>query len=698
MELPQMEKPKSLQSLFKEKIFRIPDYQRGYSWQLEQFKAFWEDLIALPQGRSHYTGVLTLKQVADESFGPSDNEFWLLDDHSYHLYHVVDGQQRLTTFIIFIQCFAQFFQALPENEEKGPKHVEISGTLSLQDLQESYLFKINPKGAFRTYKFGYTQDNPSYEFMRFRILKEAGAGQIQETFYTLNLDNATRFFTGQLAELHEREGLAGLRRVFDKLTKRFLFNEYVIEDDFDVFVAFETMNNRGKKLSDLELLKNRLIYLTTLYPEEELGEAGRKSLRDSINNAWKEVYHQLGRNAFSPLNDDDYLRAHWIVSFKYSRRTGRDYAKFLLDEHFIPKKIHQAVERDVPLLASVERRSETDLPEQEEADVPEEASAPSSAKLSYKQIREFAESLKSGVVHWFDSFYPENAASMSTEERLWIDRLNRLGMAYFRPLVMVVLKKVSSEPKRVELYKRIERYIFLSFRLTAARSNRRNSEFLNLARAVNHDEEDLDDVMRRLEQALAYAFNESGNFLIEDFHSLLLKKFKEGTGYYGWAGLRYMLYEYEQSLLSESRQKKVDWSDLLKSESDKLSIEHIYPQTPIEAWERPFAAVPLDLRPFYGGSLGNLVLLSMSINSSLQNDSFEDKKKPKFDREGKKIRNGYSDGSHSEIEVAGSSAWGADEIRSRGLKMLRFMEGRWGFEFKDDAEREKLLFLNARAT
>ena len=45
----------------------------------------------------------------------------------------------------------------------------------------------------------------------------------------------------------------------------FQFNIHEIDDDYDVFVAFETMNNRGKELSTLELLKNRLIYLSTLY-------------------------------------------------------------------------------------------------------------------------------------------------------------------------------------------------------------------------------------------------------------------------------------------------------------------------------------------------------------------------------------------------------------------------------------------------
>ena len=89
-----MDEPKSLDSLFKEKIFRIPDYQRGYAWQKGQLKDFWEDLINLSGDRSHYTGVLTLKEVSSKEVSASDNEFWLVDDHSYRMYHIVDGQQR----------------------------------------------------------------------------------------------------------------------------------------------------------------------------------------------------------------------------------------------------------------------------------------------------------------------------------------------------------------------------------------------------------------------------------------------------------------------------------------------------------------------------------------------------------------------------------------------------------------------------
>lgn len=115
-------------------------------------------------------------------------------------------------------------------------------------------------------------------------------------------------------------GIEAINSIFIKLTQKLMFNIHEIEDDYDVFVAFETMNNRGKKLTNLELLKNRLIYLTTLYSDTTIDEYEKTSLRNDINETWKEVYFQLGRNENIPLSDDEFLRAHWIIYFAYSRQ------------------------------------------------------------------------------------------------------------------------------------------------------------------------------------------------------------------------------------------------------------------------------------------------------------------------------------------------------------------------------------------
>ncbi|MGU7839739.1 DUF262 domain-containing protein [Burkholderia sp. AW33-5] len=691
-----MEKPISLERLFTQKIFRIPDFQRGYAWRHEQLRAFWEDLVNLNASRSHYTGVVTLTEVPGSLVPEDSKEHWLVDDHSYCLYHVVDGQQRLTTFVIFIQAFVNFLRTLPQHQGMSAKEIYVTDSMTLADVEERYLFRTNPKGGFRTYLFGYTEDNPSEEFLRFRILGEPDGKQVQETFYTLNLDNASKYFSGQIAEFHRINGPQGLADLFKRLTKRLLVNEYAIDDEFDVFVAFETMNNRGKKLSDLELLKNRLIYLTTLYGDEQVDAAGKKALRDDINDAWKEVYYQLGRNKTRPLNDDDFLRAHWISYFKYSRDTGRDYAHFLLDEYFTSQNVHDLVERTVTLETVEEQRSETDVDDLDEAmtEAPEKPAISHGSKLAPKHIRDFVGSLRQSAQHWFNSFYPHLAVGMSDAERTALDRLNRIGMGYFRPLVMVVLKSVEEEAQRLWIFERIERFIFIAFRIGTARSNYRSSVFYKVARDLNRGETTLSEISQRLDNSLKYAFDQDGKLRIDEFHSILFKKFEEGTGYYGWSGLRHFLYEYEQHLRSDSRQQKVDWEDLLKSGNDRISIEHIYPQTPGADWEAAFVGLSQKEKTRYAGSLGNLLLLSMSINASLQNDAFYDKKQPRYDASGGKIRNGYSDGSHSEIKVAENDDWGPEQIRERGQCLLMFMEKRWGFSLRDD-DRENLLFLTA---
>jgi uncharacterized protein with ParB-like and HNH nuclease domain len=89
--------------------------------------------------------------------------------------------------------------------------------------------------------------------------------------------------------------------IYQKLTQNLLFNIYTISTDIDVFVAFETMNNRGKLLSYLELLKNRLIYLSTKF---DVDDCDKEKLRRSINETWKSMYHYLGKNKSKPLDDD----------------------------------------------------------------------------------------------------------------------------------------------------------------------------------------------------------------------------------------------------------------------------------------------------------------------------------------------------------------------------------------------------------
>ena len=295
-----------LSLLFQNRLFRIPDYQRGYAWQQSQLVDFWDDLTNLQEGRYHYTGLLSLKVLKKSETKTWGSDLWMVDK-GFKPCHIVDGQQRLTTFIILLNEIVEFARSIECNVGKTDDEI-VLGYDTLKDVVAKYICQRRPpNNQITTYLFGYEIDNPSADYLRYRVFNEPFSGTVNETYYTKNLKFAKSFFQENLMALYKAEGVEGLSNLYLKLTLRLMFNIHEIEDDYDVFVAFETMNNRGKKLTNLELLKNRLIYLTTLYSDDKFDELDKNNLRGQINDAWKEVYYQLGRNEKTPLSDDELI-------------------------------------------------------------------------------------------------------------------------------------------------------------------------------------------------------------------------------------------------------------------------------------------------------------------------------------------------------------------------------------------------------
>lgn len=686
----------SLEDVYNKKIFRIPDYQRGYAWGKKQLIDFWDDLISLDGNRLHYTGVLSIKCVPEDKWQNWNDEKWLIEKRRYIPYSIVDGQQRLTTTSIFLQCLVEAIIELPKNEKLKDDEIYL-GSYDLKEIKEKFIVVSQPPlNAIKTYKFGYEVDNPSFNFLRHKIYNEPNAGKVDETFYTLNLENAKNFFRENIKSILIDSGEDVLEELYIKLTQKFMFNLYEIGDDFDVFVAFETMNNRGKKLSDLELLKNRLIYLTSLYTEKEVKENDRNAIRKNINQAWREIYYQLGRNKLQPLNDDEFLRAHWVMYFKYSRKKGNDYIRFLLDEHFSPKKVLEKIKVKSESLAEIHERKDFEIEDDDESSVEEETNIVLKSKLQIQEINNYVLSLKTAAKHWYNSFNPEDNNDLTEHESIWLDKLNRIGIGYFRPLIMSSFcsSSISSED-RVILLANIERFIFIAFRMSRAMSNYRNSSYYNITRELYYGKKSVNDVLNLLKEDLDWTKEENGNYKYSYFKDYVYRKFKSGgSGFYGWNGLRYFLFEYEEELMKQRNQPKISWNYFIKSSKDKVSIEHIYPQTATaDCWETMFVDVNQSMKKYYNGSLGNLLPLSSSINSSLQNDCFNDKKKTKKDQNGNVVRSGYANGSYSEQEVSSETNWGPNEIQERGLKLLSFMESRWKINLGNNDQKKDLLHL-----
>lgn len=671
-----------LSLLFQNRLFRIPDYQRGYAWKQPQLVDFWDDLINLQQDRYHYIGLLSLKPLGRKETKDWGSDLWMVDK-GFKACHIVDGQQRLTTFVILLNEIVCFVRELDENKDKKDDEI-VLGYDTLKDVTAKYIYQSRPPmNQITTYLFGYEVDNPSAEYLRYKIFGEPYSGTVNETYYTKNLKFAKSFFRENLTALYESEGIEGINNLYLKLTLKLMFNIHEIDDDYDVFVAFETMNNRGKKLTNLELLKNRLIYLTTLYPDEKFDEIEKSYLRKQINDAWKEVYFQLGRNENVPLSDDEFLRAHWTIYFTYSRKKGDDYIRFLLNK-FSAKNIF---EKKTVLTSEVEDDYITDADYDEEDGVEDtEAETVEISKLEPTEIADYVNSLKNMAKYWYDTFFPVQSENLTKAEQVWVDKLNRIGIGHFRPLVTVIISRRDfNAEERIEAFKAIERFIFICFRLGNFNASFCSSEYYRASRSLYLKEMELEDLVADIVETT----DANIEYAVPNFVTKIEKHFSHGGGFYYWKSIRYFLYEYEAGLAQKNNIDRIgSWEMFTKTEKDKVTIEHILPQTPTKYyWQNEYRQFTDEEIEMLAGALGNLLPLSQSVNSSLQNDSFYDKKTTKVGRRG------YENGCHSEIEVAKQSDWTAENIYLRSKKLLKFMEKRWAFRFNKE-QLDKLVYVD----
>ena len=209
---------------------------------------------------------------------------------------------------------------------------------------------------------------------------------------------------------------AELENIYARVTQNLLFNIYTISEDIDVFVAFETMNNRGKPLSHLELLKNRLIYLSTKFTVEQ---SEKNKLRSVINECWKTAYHYLGRNKNRPLSDDDFLKAHFLVYFGPGLFINVDVDEDGNPDHSLWEFVHDDHYKDY-LLDEVFTSKCLQSPQ-------EEGEGNSDSRLSINFLYKYSQAIKSSVQIYYSMFNPSDS-DFSSEEKINLERLRRLGV------------------------------------------------------------------------------------------------------------------------------------------------------------------------------------------------------------------------------------------------------------------------------
>lgn len=618
----------TIKKLFNDRLFRIPDYQRGYSWEKSHLDDFWQDLSNLQENKIHYTGMISVEEVSDEEYNKWENDKWIIQGRNDTPLFIVDGQQRLTTIIILLWVI---INRLDEDDELSYDSKSV--------LIEKYIYKENVRKGFKSYVFGYHKDNPSYEFLKREIFEQDDYKlntKLTETAYTNNLLFAKHFFSEKISPLNLKE----LEKLYNKVTKQLKFDFKILEKELDIFIVFETMNNRGKPLSNLERLKNRLIYLSTLFNKKD---GVKNELREEINDRWKIIYEYLGLNKDRRLEDDTFLQHHWIMYHRYERREPEFYAKDIFEKIFTTHKVLNG-------------------------------------DLIEKDIREYIESISEGVKQWFIMYNPSHPHALeltkSKELLFWLKKQNRLGFKSFAPLILGAFLKNNDVSKKIELIKAIESYVFLIFNVSFRRSNTGTYHFNAKASELYREELTVDDIIKDI-SFWTYGNNDyHGYFDADNFHSFIKDLFlREQTfGFFDWKYLRYFLYEYEIYLNGNS-EKASDW--------DKFKeIHSVYPQVSTKAcWKKEFGNLSSSKQKRLKGSLGNLIL-SSTRNLDLNNLCFEEKK-PFF-------ANGLS----NEEELLSFDKWNYHSILKRGIQLLDFMEVRWNVDLGDDESKKELLFLD----
>ncbi|OOQ07589.1 hypothetical protein B0X52_08315 [Helicobacter pylori] len=574
-------------------VFEIPSYQRGYAWQMRQLKDFWNDLEHASKlgDKFHYMHSLTLRGLENE-----------LEDSAFE---IIDGQQRLATSLILLGLLAKITQ------HKDPKYDSMN---------------LEPILSYKYYGLS--------EAFGAIMGEEKDLERFQTSFYAKNLIDACAFFKEKISDTP----METLENMFDVLTKKMLFSVVELNDNrIDPFSSFETINNRGKDLSTLELFKNRLHFVAHKICNGQKLE----TLQQEINKTYTIIYDDL--RSFED-NDLERFLKHF-VAYYYGENSNK-FKERLLEMEFNAHRKYDDANLD------------------DEYDKIDELLF----YLSYSsKVWNFLHTLDEKAITLIFNDNKKLETEITPKTRTLLDkmrRLNALSDNAFLPLLLslftiqLVKKRANKQPyttKELEgLLEYLERFGFLIYGV-AGRDTAKN-EWIELAfqafRACRFwgDKITIED-LPTLEKNFFNKHNNSAlEFLEESIHSK-----KKPRKWYEWnKALNYLLYEYELYHNPETT---------LNFDSSIESIEHILPQKPDQGYstkEKDWAKNPHIVH-----ALGNLLLIPKNANSSLSNKPFEEKRKE------------YLKGSYSEKEVAKNASFGVVEIQERSEKLLDFLIARY---------------------
>lgn len=279
----------------------VPTYQRAYSWDTEleksnspkQVNTFLSDLEDYNKSSTksrYYFGHFLFEEKNEKQFG------------------IIDGQQRMTTIVIFLSAlFNRLKQIRPLKETE----------------QETFEDIIKRNSTYRFETVDYDK----------QLFKDYVIDQIKKDKKGLETESAKRivtafdFFSSQLADKDETY----LLKMLDTVQSASC-TTHPVKDESEAIQMFIFQNNRGKKPSNLEIIKAQFMFNVHLYGGEE-----KEALIEEIKNRFEKIYKSISSIEYR-INEDDVLVYTLRVHFNSLWETNAidKINKLLSEENPIP--------------------------------------------------------------------------------------------------------------------------------------------------------------------------------------------------------------------------------------------------------------------------------------------------------------------------------------------------------------------------
>lgn len=287
--------------------FMVPLYQRKYQWHDKQILPFWEDVeakaIEVLEGQSkfqHYMGALILSPIGEAAqIGVTPKV------------QVVDGQQRLTTFQIFLSALREVAKTKGCQDVADHVHDYLFNKAKSKDSDKQTRFKLTPTPSDQEVFYDIAEKEISIVREKY-LSKYYWGGKVPkntpcralrayEELYQL-IDSFSEY--GSAAPIEEDNGENELQSIPDEtdtgeeiqrrlealltaLLSRMKLVVITLGEDDDAQVIFETLNSKGEPLLAMDLVRNN-IFQRAEKEEAEVEDLYHELWDPFDHNWWKE--------------------------------------------------------------------------------------------------------------------------------------------------------------------------------------------------------------------------------------------------------------------------------------------------------------------------------------------------------------------------------------------------------------------------